>query len=393
MGRFRRRIAIALAVLISTHAYVWWRFVAVSRLPTAAFVLATVAIVVLAPSMPIASIAMRRMPRARAAPWLWLAYTWFGSLVYLLPAAALTHVASAVFSVAPRDAAAAGIAAVAATVAYGLVHARRGPFARHVRVPLSGLPAAAEGYRIVQLTDVHIGWTLGRKFAASVVAKVNALAPDLIVLTGDLVDGQVRELAPDVEPFRELRARDGVYAVTGNHEYYWNVDAWIAHFGSLGLRFLRNERVRIRDAFELAGVDDITSALVPGHGEDIAGALAGRDPALPVVLLAHHPSSIERAAAADVSLQLSGHTHGGQLLPLGWLSRLFEPHVAGLARFGATWLYVSQGTGFWGPPLRVGTSCEISVIELVRAQGAVPASRPAATASRARRSARRAPAW
>lgn len=373
MRRFRRRVAIALAILASTHAYIWWRFVAVARLPTAAYVIATVAIIVLAPSLPVASIAMRRMPRARAAPWLWLAYTWFGCAVYLLLAAALTHVASTVFSVAPREAAAVGIAAVAATVAYGLVHARRGPFARRVRVPLSGLPAAAEGYRIVQLTDIHIGWALHGKFAASVVAKVNALAPDLIVLTGDLVDGQVRELAPHVEPFRELRARDGVYAVTGNHEYYWNVEAWIAHLGSLGLRFLRNERVRIRDAFELAGVDDVTStAMATGHGEDIARALAGRDPALPVVLLAHHPSSIARAADAGVALQLSGHTHGGQLLPLGWLSRLFEPHVAGLARFGATWLYVSEGTGFWGPPLRVGTSCEIAVIELMRAREASP---------------------
>jgi predicted MPP superfamily phosphohydrolase len=234
-----------------------------------------------------------------------------------------------------------------------------------VRVPLAKLPAAADGYMIVQLTDVHIGPTLGARFAGDVVAKVNALAPDLIVLTGDLVDGRVAELAPEVEPLRGLRARDGVYAVTGNHEYYWNAAAWIAHFGSFGFRYLRNEHVTIRSAFELAGVDDTTSrAFASDHGEDIPRALAGRDPALPVVLLAHHPNAIRRAVVAGVDLQLSGHTHGGQLLPLGWLARLFEPHVAGLARFGATWLYVSEGTGFWGPPLRVGTSCEITALTL-----------------------------
>jgi predicted MPP superfamily phosphohydrolase len=128
---------------------------------------------------------------------------------------------------------------------------------------------------------------------------------------------------------------------------------------------LRNERVALRGWLELAGVDDITAAaMAAGHGEDIPRAVAGRDAKLPLVLLAHHPRSVATAAEAGVDLQLSGHTHGGQLLPLGWLARLFEPRVAGLARVGATWLYVSEGTGFWGPPLRVGTSCEIAVIEL-----------------------------
>jgi predicted MPP superfamily phosphohydrolase len=181
------------------------------------------------------------------------------------------------------------------------------------------------------------------------------------VITGDIVDGRLEELRSHVEPLRQLKARDGVYAVTGNHEYYWNADAWLEHIRSLGIRVLRNEHVTIAGAFQLAGVDD-TSA-----GEDLPRALVGRDPALPVVLLAHHPRTIARAAPAGVDLQLSGHTHGGQLLPLGWLSRLFDPHIAGLARFGATWLYVSEGTGYWGPPMRVGTTQEITVITLVPA--------------------------
>jgi uncharacterized protein len=360
-----RRLAIVLAILGSAHAYIWWRFVAVPSWPAPLEVIATIAIIVLAPSLPATIFIVRRFTREAAKPVLWVAYTWFGCAVYLLIAAAITHVASAVAPIGPRAAAAAGIAGVIIVIAYGVIHARQTPTVRRVRVPLPNLPRDADGYTIVQLTDVHIGWTLGADFVERVVARVNELAPDLVVLTGDLVDGHVRSLAQHVAPFANLRAKDGVYAVTGNHEYYWNVDAWLAHFSSLGIRFLRNERVTIRGAFALAGTDDITAAaMAEGHGEDIARAVAGRDPALPLVLLAHHPRSVTSAAAAHVDLQLSGHTHGGQLLPLGWLVRLFEPRVAGLARFGATWLYVSEGTGFWGPPMRIGTSCEITAITL-----------------------------
>lgn len=355
-----------IVVLGSAHFYIWQRFVAAPAWPEPWRALATLAIICMAPALPLASFfILRRLSRARAMPILWIAYTWFGTAVYLLLAAALTHVACAVAPVDPRTAAVVGLGAVAVTILYGIVHLQRGPKVRHVRVPLAKLPATADGYKIVHLTDVHIGPILGARFAAAVVAKVNALDPDLIVITGDLVDGRLAELTQHIEPLRNLSAKDGVYAVTGNHEYYWNADAWLVHIRSLGIRILRNEHVRIPRGFELAGVDDSTSGgMARGHGEDVARAVAGRDPALPVVLLAHHPSTIARAVAAGCDLQLSGHTHGGQLLPLGWLSRLFEPHVAGLARFGSTWLYVSEGTGFWGPPLRVGTTSEIAAVTL-----------------------------
>jgi predicted MPP superfamily phosphohydrolase len=353
-----RRLIIAISILTLAHYYVWTRFVAAPDLPTPWYILGTIAIAVLAQSMPIARFGLRRLSRATGMPYRWLAYTGFGTSVYLLLAAAVTHLACAVLGVDPRTAAIAGVAATAVTVIYGLWHATSGPVVRRIQVPLAKLPAHAAGYTVVQLTDVHIGPLLGERFAAAVVAKVNALAPDLIVITGDLVDGRLDELRRHIEPLRQLEARDGVYAVTGNHEYYWNADSWLDHLRSLGIRILRNQHVTIRDAFELAGVDDSSVS------EDVPRALAGREPGLPVVLLAHHPRTIARATAAGVDLQLSGHTHGGQLLPLGWLSRLFEPHVAGLARFGATWLYVSEGTGFWGPPMRVGTSSEIALLTL-----------------------------
>ncbi|HEX3761311.1 MAG TPA: metallophosphoesterase [Kofleriaceae bacterium] len=360
MRRFSTRFGIAMMILGLAHYYVWLRLVPAAQLPSRWHVLATIAIVVLAPSLPVATIALRRLPRATARPYVWLAYTGFGFSVYLLVAAAMTHLACALAGCEPRTAAVVGVGAAVATVVYGVAHAARGPIVRRVRVPLANLPAAADGYTIAQLTDVHIGPLLGERFATRVVAKVNALAPDLIVITGDLVDGRLDELRRHIEPLRDLTARDGVYAVTGNHEYYWNPEAWLEHLRSFGIRILRNQHATIRGAFELAGVDDSSAT------EDVARALAGRDVALPVVLLAHHPRTIKRAAAAGVDLQLSGHTHGGQLLPLGWLSRLFEPHVAGLARFGATWLYVSEGTGFWGPPMRVGTSSEIALVTLTR---------------------------
>jgi uncharacterized protein len=353
-------------ILGLAHYYVWLRLVSAAHLPLRWQVLATIAVVVLAPSLPVATMALRRLPRVIARPYVWLAYTGFGLSVYLLVAAAVTHLACAITGCDPRIAAVLGVGAAVVTVVYGVVHAARGPIVRRVRVPLAKLPGSAEGYTIAQLTDVHIGPLLGERFASRVVAQVNALAPDLIVITGDIVDGRLDELRRHVEPLRELTARDGVYAVTGNHEYYWNADAWLEHLRSFGICILRNQHATIRGAFELAGVDDSSAT------EDVSRALAGRDPALPVVLLAHHPRTIARAATAGVDLQLSGHTHGGQLLPLGWLSRLFEPRVAGLARFGATWLYVSEGTGFWGPPMRVGTSSEIALLTLTRADPGAP---------------------
>ncbi len=353
MRRIWPRLTIALFILGGAHVYIWWRLV--TPLPSPWRALATVIVVALAPSLFVSRMITRQMRREAARPYLWVAYVWFGLAVYLLLGAAGSHVAVA-FGVAPRLAALLGAAAAVGAVIYGLAHVARGPRVRRVELALPGL--AVPRYTMVQLTDVHIGPLLGEAFATALVAQVNAIEADLVVITGDLYDGRLSELQRHVEPLRGLRARDGVYAVTGNHEYYWNVGPWLEHLGSLGIRVLHNEHVTIGGAFVLAGVDDSTAS------EDLPRAVAGRDPALPLVLLAHHPRVIVRAAPAGVDLQLSGHTHGGQLLPLGWLSRLFDPQISGLGRFGATWLYVSEGTGFWGPPMRIGTTQEITVFTL-----------------------------
>jgi predicted MPP superfamily phosphohydrolase len=345
---------IALAVLAAVHIYIWWRIVL--PLPSPSWQVGTALIVLLGPSFPLTLRIGRRMKREAARPWLLIGYLWFGFATYLLLGAVASHVAVA-FGVDARVAALVSGAAAIAVVIGGLLNVARGPVVRRVHVPLAQLPVRS--YTIAHLTDVHIGPLIGREFAETLVRRVNALEPDAIVITGDLVDGRLSELRPHIEPLRQLRARDGVFAVTGNHEYYWNAPAWLEHIRSLGIQVLRNEHVTIANAFQLAGVDDSTMT------EDVPRAVANRDPKLPLVLLAHHPRTIERAMQAGVDLQLSGHTHGGQLLPLGWLARLFDPKVAGLARFGNTWLYVSEGTGFWGPPLRVGTRCEIAAVTLV----------------------------
>jgi predicted MPP superfamily phosphohydrolase len=352
----RRRFLIAITIFATAHIYMWWRLFL--PLPAPWWQLATAVIAILAPTFPLTLRIGRRLPRQQARPWLLLGYLWFGFATYWLLGAGASHIAVAL-GVDTRSAAIASLAVSTSVVLGGLLHVARGPLVRRVRVTLARLPVAS--YTIAHLTDVHIGPLIGREFADKLVRRVNALEPDLIVITGDLIDGRLSELAPHIEPLRKLRARDGVYAVTGNHEYYWDATAWLDHIRSLGIRVLRNEHVTVADTFQLAGVDDSSA------GEDVPRAVAGRDPRLPVVLLAHHPRTIARAMNAGVDLQLSGHTHGGQLLPLGWLARLWDPKVAGLAKFGTTWLYVSEGTGFWGPPLRVGTSCEIAAITVVPA--------------------------
>ena len=240
------------------------------------------------------------------------------------------------------------------------------------------LPHGMSGYTIVQLSDVHVGPTIGLDFIEQLVATTNALSPDLVVITGDLVDGSVQELGALVAPLAKLRARDGVYFVTGNHEYYSGADSWIKQLKALGVRVLRNERVAIRAAshdgsqngegFDLAGVDDWTAhTFGNGHGMDLDRALSGRDQERVLVLLAHQPKAIFQAARAGVDLQLSGHTHGGQLFPFNFLVRLQQPYVDGLHAHGDTLIYVSRGTGYWGPPMRVGAPAEVTHLELVRA--------------------------
>jgi len=264
----------------------------------------------------------------------------------------------------------AGAAMLAAGVlsVLGVRTAIAGPQVKEIEVPLSRLPSQLDGYTILQISDVHLGRTIGRAFAEKLVRMANAAEADMIAITGDLVDGTVSQLCDVVAPLGQLRAPDGVWLVTGNHEYYVRADEWIEHLGRMGIRVLRNERVAIRGGaagFDLAGVDD-WEAHGEGHGHDLARALAGRDPSRLLVLLAHQPKTIVEASGLGVDLQLSGHTHGGQIWPWSLVVRLQQPYVAGLHHHEGTYLYVTRGAGYWGPPMRVGIPPEMVRLVLRR---------------------------
>ncbi|MGW7285398.1 metallophosphoesterase [Streptomyces sp. NPDC054847] len=262
-----------------------------------------------------------------------------------------------------------GAAATAAlgTVGYGTYGVLRGPRVKRVTVPLAKLPRAAHGFRIAVVSDIHLGPILGRSHTQRIVDSINATQPDLVAVVGDLVDGSVADLGSAAEPLARLRSRHGSFFVTGNHEYFSGADEWVDHVRELGLRPLRNERVEIAGGFDLAGVDDVAGE-DEGQGPDFVKALGDRDRARAAVLLAHQPVVIHDAVEQGVDLQLSGHTHGGQLWPGNHLAALANPTVAGLERYGDTQLYVSRGAGAWGPPVRVGASSDITVVELASRQ-------------------------
>ncbi|MFI9413007.1 metallophosphoesterase [Nocardia gamkensis] len=260
----------------------------------------------------------------------------------------------------------AAVAAAAATVGIGAYGVLDGPSVKRVAVPLAKLPRRADGFRIAVVSDVHLGPILGRGFAQRVVRSVNDTQPDLIAVVGDLVDGSVEHLRSAVEPLAGLRARHGAFFVTGNHEYFSGAEQWVEHVQELGMHLLANARTEL-PGFDLAGVNDVQGERI-GQGPDFGKALGDRDRARTAVLLAHQPVLIEDAVAHGVDLQLSGHTHGGQLWPGNYLAGLANPTVAGLERYGDTQLYVSRGAGAWGPPVRVGAPSDITVVELVSLQ-------------------------
>ncbi|MGW4597858.1 metallophosphoesterase [Streptomyces sp. NPDC004457] len=264
--------------------------------------------------------------------------------------------------VVARLLAGAATTAAVATVGHGTYGVLKGPRVRHVTVPLTKLPRAAHGFRIAVVSDIHLGPVLGRGFAQRVVDTVNATRPDLIAVVGDLVDGSVKDLGPAAAPLARLSARHGAYFVTGNHEYFSGAEQWIEEVRDLGLHPLQNARTEL-PYFDLAGVNDLQGES-EGQGPDFARALDDRDPARACVLLAHQPVQIHEAVRHGVDLQLSGHTHGGQLWPGSLLAAAANPTVAGLDRYGDTQLYVSRGAGAWGPPTRVGAPSDVTVIEL-----------------------------
>jgi predicted MPP superfamily phosphohydrolase len=266
---------------------------------------------------------------------------------------------------------AAGVVAVSAVLlVWGNREAMRVPRIKKVDIAIAGLGAGLDGMRVVLLTDTHYGPINRARWSRRVSEAVNALDADVVCHTGDIADGSVGQREEQAAPLGSIRARLAKTYVTGNHEYFGEAQGWLDHMESLGWAALHNRHIVVeRDGARLivAGVDDRTAkgSGRPGHGADHAAALAGADRTVPVLLLAHQPKQIDGAVQHGIDLQISGHTHGGQIWPFHFLVRTDQPVVSGLSRHGPrTQLYTSRGTGFWGPPFRVFAPSEISVLVL-----------------------------
>ncbi|MEP7101908.1 MAG: metallophosphoesterase [Burkholderiales bacterium] len=361
------------------HAYVGWRVA--PALPGDAGWLFVALLAASALLMPMGLIA-RRM---RAQPWsdrlAWagsLAMGLFSSLfvLTLLRDVALLMLAIVGLAVPGALADATGATALAvpllgaAITLWGFVNARRTAAVVSVDVPIADLPAALHGFTIAQISDIHVGPTIKRAYLHRIVESVNRLGADMVAVTGDLVDGSVRELGGHVAPLAQLSSTHGTFFVTGNHEYYSGAPAWVAELRRIGLKVLMNEHVVLQHAggsVLIAGVTDFSAHhFDPAQRSDPRAALAGApDGTTTRVLLAHQPRSAEAAEQAGFQLQLSGHTHGGQFLPWNLFVRFQQPFTAGLHKLRRLWVYTSRGTGYWGPPKRFGAPSEITRLRLV----------------------------
>ncbi|HUP95872.1 MAG TPA: metallophosphoesterase, partial [Burkholderiales bacterium] len=283
----------------------------------------------------------------------------------------VTGVDSAEAALRSQGALAVPLLAALATLV-GFFHARRRARIRRIDIPIAGLPSALHGFSIAQISDLHIGATIKRAYIERIVDAVNGLRADMIAVTGDLVDGSVKDLSWHTEPLSRLTSLHGAFFVTGNHEYYSGAGAWVNEVRRLGLAVLMNEHVVLLHggaAVVVAGVTDYNAGLFdPGQRSDPAAAMLGAPSNAGVrVLLAHQPRSAFAAASAGFDLQLSGHTHGGQFFPWNFVVKLFHPFTTGLHRLDRLSIYISRGTGYWGPPKRLGAPSEITFLRLVPA--------------------------
>jgi uncharacterized protein len=376
-------VVIVGALVAALHLYLWKRLVKDTLRPGRARLIGTIVIVLLA-LLVVAAIGLGRVVGPVAGQWFEApGFVWLGLAAYLVLALLVLELArlaarpwvhkapSGEPQLSRRLVLARGLAltagvASAGVVGTGMVNALGPPDVRRVDVPLRALHPDLTGFRIAVVSDIHLGPMLGRKHTERLVRMINETSPDLVAVVGDMADGTVDELGAAAEPLRDLVSRNGSFFVTGNHEYYSGYQAWVAEMDRLGVHPLRNERTTVTrgaGGFTLAGVNDVTGRAM-GDAPDFDRALGGRSLSVPTVLLAHQPVQVEQAAKRGVDLQLSGHTHGGQAWPFHYVVGLGQPSLAGLSQVDKTWLYVTRGAGFWGPPVRIGAPPDITVVTL-----------------------------
>lgn len=379
--------SLVMTVLVTiVHYYIWRRIIHDTRLPVPWRWGASAIIAILAISLPATMMLVRVLDIRVSREIIMVPFLWMGimmMLFFLLVLSDLIKLVSKMiaqkrlnkpFDSSRRTAMNRILAGTVVTTTGGLAGAavfngKLDPIVKKVAVTLDNLPKTLSGFRIVQLTDIHIGNTLDRTWLQNVIARTNHLEPDLIAITGDIVDGTPSALRKEASLLSDLKAPRGVYLVTGNHEYYSGANAWIQEYESYGIRVLRNENISIKGedgSFRIVGIDDYHGRRIqPGHGPNLEKALSNIPMTEETVLLAHQPKAVYEAAKHGVGLVLSGHTHGGQIWPITKLVFLQQPYNKGIFRHDdTTQIYVSQGTGYWGPPMRLGSSNEITEITL-----------------------------
>lgn len=385
---------ISVAVVALVYGYCGWRLIVPAHLTGASAIAAWGTLILLASLTHVYHVLLRDSPRyarARDAT-AWFAYSGIalatltftllvlrdlGWLLYLGISGAASYITGTVIEL-PGEADAIettnfGVVTLSvAATGFGMFQARRRPRIVDITIPIRNLPPALHGFRIAQISDLHVGPTIKAPFVKRIVETVNELDADLVAFVGDLADGPVERLRPHVAALAGLRSRHGTFFVTGNHEYFSGVTEWLGEIRSLGMKVLLNENRLIQHGegrLVIAGVTDFGAAeIVPElteHAHDPHAALADAAPSDVRVLLAHQPRSISSSLETGFDLLLCGHTHGGQFIPWNFIVPLQQPYLAGLHQVGdSSWIYVSRGTGYWGPPVRVNAPSEITRITL-----------------------------
>jgi len=368
-------LAVLVAVLLLLHGLPWWRLVLAPQWPAAAGVVGTVLAVVAFIGFPAAM--WKGHGRAGRDGLAVLGDTWLGVVWQLFVWSLLSGLLDVVLALSgTRDPArsrwVAGVVLVwvAGLCGWGLWQARRIPSVRTVEVRLPRLGTGLDGLRVVVIADTHYGPIDRTNWSVGLIRRVNDLQPDVLAHAGDLADGSVDRRRRQVAPLGGARATLAKVYITGNHEYSSGAAQWVDHMAELGWSVLHNSNLVVErggSRLAVAGIDDLTAkgSGVPGHGSDLPAATAGLDLDVPVLLLAHQPKSVRMSAPAGVDLQVSGHTHGGQMWPFHYVVRAEQGALSGLSRHGnRTVLYASRGSGFWGPPFRIFAPSEITLLVL-----------------------------
>ncbi len=380
-------ISVATLIILSIHYYLWFRLIKDTGLNGLYRSIGTYSLILLSVSLPLALFIDKFISLRYSFPLTWLSYCWIGVMMLLfflfisidiIKIAIYLHTKltagdTEIIHPERRKFLSGAIAYTASSFVLiasgiGVKNYYSDAVVKTFNVFLAGLPESFKGFNIVQISDLHLGQMMTGPMLEKIVAKVNTLNPDIVAITGDLADGSTGRLLQEAYPLKDLNAAEGIYFVTGNHEYYNGVEEWILAIENMGIKVLNNENIKIKKGKEyiyLAGVTDHEGVRFGRrHAADFKKAFSGIENKDKKILLAHQPVAVTKASEFHADLVLAGHTHGGQIWPFNYFVYLQQPYLKGFYEYQGTKLYVNQGTGCWGPPMRLGSQNEITQLIL-----------------------------